>query len=625
VGPISGEPASRSTRRYRFADLTFDLGQHRLWRAGEEVTLSGLSYELMRVLVEAAPNLVTHDELAKRVWGPRRVVTPENLAKRVMMLRQALGDQVDAPRYIEGVRGQGYRLMPNVEIVESRPPTESPRSARKKWKVAYGLAVLGIAALALFAADRYARMRHPSVAVLPCENHSVANEDAAFIGVGLRSDLLARLDKIRALRVVESVPSRPHGTEPRSSSEIGNELGVASLLACTVQRAADALLVSVQLLDTKTGDQLWAERYEAEFTAERIFDIQRDIATSIAAALRVKLTPEEVNGVATVPTRDIRAYDLYLAASTRPPMNPDDAKQAIDRLNRALELDTTFAEAMAMRASLQALHSGSTSSRQSQDTSAQVRLDAKRAVELRPRSCLVRLSGATTLDMLGDWVAAEREYRASFDFGCPRANLSYAEHNLAVGDFKEARRNLTVMVDRDRIHPNVLAHLLASHGLLGDTVLEQKVLDQGNELHGDRWFGPMYERYFRMAREPNIDPTFATYFGEDLSVYVDAPRDGAAAVARLSKSEVFSNNIDRINLAYLAAFFDDDELAVNLLKAAFSNTGANEWFIWMPLFHNARRRPEFVQLLRDQGLVAYWDKFGWPSTCGRVGEEIACN
>ena len=107
--------APKSTPRYRFDDLTLDIGQHRLWRGEKEVPLSRLSFELLRVLVEAAPNLVTHDELAEKAWGPRRVVTQENLAKRVMLLRQALGDHADQSRYVEGVRGQGYRLIPEVQ------------------------------------------------------------------------------------------------------------------------------------------------------------------------------------------------------------------------------------------------------------------------------------------------------------------------------------------------------------------------------------------------------------------------------------------------------------------------------------------------------------------------------
>src|SRR5262245_56541873 len=103
-----------STQQYRFEDLTLDVGRRRVSRGSDTLPLSDLTFELLRVLVEAAPNVVSHDELAEKAWGSRRIVTPENLSQRIMVLRNALGDSADQPRYIEGVRGRGYRLIPEV-------------------------------------------------------------------------------------------------------------------------------------------------------------------------------------------------------------------------------------------------------------------------------------------------------------------------------------------------------------------------------------------------------------------------------------------------------------------------------------------------------------------------------
>src|SRR5690242_18842260 len=89
-----------SPPRYRFADLTLDIGQRRLTRGQESLPLSKLTFALLRVLVETAPNVVSHAELAEKVWGPRRIVTPESLAKGVMRLREALGDDAAEPLYV---------------------------------------------------------------------------------------------------------------------------------------------------------------------------------------------------------------------------------------------------------------------------------------------------------------------------------------------------------------------------------------------------------------------------------------------------------------------------------------------------------------------------------------------
>jgi Tol biopolymer transport system component/DNA-binding winged helix-turn-helix (wHTH) protein len=124
-------------RRYHFDDLTLDSGQCRVWRAGRVVPLSKLTFDLLRILVERAPNVVSHDECASRAWGPRRIVTPENLAQRIMMLRQALGDDAAKPRYVEGVRGEGYRLVPGVRIETETAPQQQmlEQSRRRPWRL----------------------------------------------------------------------------------------------------------------------------------------------------------------------------------------------------------------------------------------------------------------------------------------------------------------------------------------------------------------------------------------------------------------------------------------------------------------------------------------------------------
>ena len=105
----SAEPGEHKV--YAFSDLTMDIGQRRLWRGNKQIALSKLSFALLRLLVERAPYLVTHDECAAFAWGPKRVVTPENLSQRITKLRQALGDDSGDPRYVESVRGEGYRLV----------------------------------------------------------------------------------------------------------------------------------------------------------------------------------------------------------------------------------------------------------------------------------------------------------------------------------------------------------------------------------------------------------------------------------------------------------------------------------------------------------------------------------
>jgi DNA-binding winged helix-turn-helix (wHTH) protein len=102
------------TVRYRVGDLTIDVGRQRVMRGESVIALPRLSYELLMALVRAAPNLLSLDALMEQVW-PKVVVSPETLSQRVKLLRDALGDDPRAPRYVEGLRGRGYRLIPTVE------------------------------------------------------------------------------------------------------------------------------------------------------------------------------------------------------------------------------------------------------------------------------------------------------------------------------------------------------------------------------------------------------------------------------------------------------------------------------------------------------------------------------
>lgn len=117
--------------QYAFDDLVMDIGARRLLRHGEPVPLSKLSFDCLRVLVEAAPNLVSHATLAREAWGPQRVVSPENLNQRLLLLRQALGDEVTRPRYVESVRGQGYRLIPEATPLPAKPAARASPSRLK--------------------------------------------------------------------------------------------------------------------------------------------------------------------------------------------------------------------------------------------------------------------------------------------------------------------------------------------------------------------------------------------------------------------------------------------------------------------------------------------------------------
>src|ERR1700733_9582926 len=124
---------------YQVDDLIIDLAPRRVRRAGTVIPLKSLSFDLLVTLVRAAPNLLNFDQLSERVW-PGLVISPETIVQRVKLLRGALGDDPQAPRYIEGVRGRGYRMVAEVRPLTERqatpesivPPSNKERGEEKE-------------------------------------------------------------------------------------------------------------------------------------------------------------------------------------------------------------------------------------------------------------------------------------------------------------------------------------------------------------------------------------------------------------------------------------------------------------------------------------------------------------
>ena len=113
--------APRALEVYEISDLMIDLARQRVTRAAAEIALPKLSFDLLLVLIRAAPAVLSNDELMAQVW-PGIVVSPETVSRRVKLLRDALGDDPRAPRYIAGLRGRGYRLIPEVRSAEEVAP-----------------------------------------------------------------------------------------------------------------------------------------------------------------------------------------------------------------------------------------------------------------------------------------------------------------------------------------------------------------------------------------------------------------------------------------------------------------------------------------------------------------------
>ncbi|MFQ5745306.1 MAG: hypothetical protein ACE5HV_17260 [Acidobacteriota bacterium] len=148
-----------------------------------------------------------------------------------------------------------------------------------------------------------------SIAVLYFENLSGVKEDEYFRD-GVTEDIITELSKIAELNIFSRPTVLAYRDKPVTPAQISDQLGAAFVLTGSLRRAGNRLRINAQLVDTSTDFPLWSERYDREM--KDVFDVQDEIARKIAEALRITLSPQEREAIATKPTEDLQAYDLFL-------------------------------------------------------------------------------------------------------------------------------------------------------------------------------------------------------------------------------------------------------------------------------------------------------------------------
>jgi serine/threonine protein kinase/Tfp pilus assembly protein PilF len=184
-----------------------------------------------------------------------------------------------------------------------------------------------------------------SVAVLYFENLSGAKEDE-YLRDGITEDIITELSKIRGLNTFSRPTVLAFRDKSVTPAQIGQQLGASYVLTGTLRRAGARLRISVQLVDTRTDFPLWSERFDREM--KDVFEIQDEMARKIAEALRVTLSPQELEALAVKPTENLQAYDLYLRGKRYARRQiRQDLEFALQMFENAVAIDPSFALAHA--------------------------------------------------------------------------------------------------------------------------------------------------------------------------------------------------------------------------------------------------------------------------------------
>jgi adenylate cyclase len=445
---------------YRIADLTLDTGRRLLLRDAAPISLGPLTYQLLLTLVEAAPNVVSHDELVRSIWGGRGV-TPETISQRVKLLRDALSDDPANPRYVEGVRGHGYRLLPSVEIVAV--PDTAPRRtpAKRVVRTAIALSLLVVAAVVAWivvttSASTRGTREGTAIAVLPFADLSEAR-DQQYLADGIAEEILNLLSKGTSLRVIARTSSFSFRDKNADIGSIAGALQVTHILEGTVRKAGERVRVTVRLVDASDGTRLWSESYDRP--VGDMLALQTDVARSVAAELKANL-----QSAANFPARRVNAeaYELYLQGQQK--FREWRYAEAARYFERAIAIDAEFIPAsygLGLTYVLQVVDV-QVPVAQNRDKLAEV---VSRGLRLAPNDPGLLALSAQLARYDGDLRLAEQRFATALqrDPSNSTVRILYSVFKLDQGDPEEALRLIRLSLEIDPFNPITYVVVWASH------------------------------------------------------------------------------------------------------------------------------------------------------------------
>lgn len=352
---------------YRFGDCELDVGLHELRFGGERRGVEPQAFDLLIYLIENRDRMVGRDELIEHIWQGR-IVSDASLSTAVKQARQAIGDSGQTQTYIRTVPRRGFRfvgeLADGAAAHDGKPagtksdedePASSPRRTRKNHTV-IATSLLVLIALGgiwwwqpwtKFSSDEEI-IGKPSIAVLPFTNFS-NDEKQEFFADGMTDALITRLSKVNGLRVISRNSVFTYKGKNAKIEQIAKDLGVRYVLESSVQRAGGTVRINSQLIDTEHDGHLWAEIFDRNM--DDIFALQDEVTAKIIAALKIELTPSELEKLAQLPTDNLQAYDYYLKArKAHFTYWANGLRSALALYKKATVLDPNFADAFAGQA-----------------------------------------------------------------------------------------------------------------------------------------------------------------------------------------------------------------------------------------------------------------------------------
>ncbi len=647
-------PAAPSPRLIRFGVFELDLRSGELQKQGRKIRLEGQPVQVLICLLESPGELVTREELHRKLWPADTFVNFEHgLNAAVKRLRQALNDSADNPRFVETLPRRGYRFIApihgvdvsgDVPAVTAAPAvTEVPGTqdltetkdhdpadlsektvvfANQRWPRAWktsGVALLAV--LGIFAAWvlRPASHQPPvirSLAVLPLENLS-GDASQEYFSDGMTDELITELGQIGELRVISRTSVMTYKGAHKSLPQIARDLNVDSVVEGTVLRSGNQVRITAQLILAAADKHLWAQSYQGDL--RDTLALQKQVARSIADAIRIELTPHEQAALKNVKRVNPDAYEAYLKGryfwNKR---TADGLKKAADYFNQAIEKDPNYAQAYAGLADSYALlgdwEYGILAPKEAYP---RAKAAATKAIELDSTLGEAHISLAFCLDGYDwDWESAGNEFRRGIELnpGYATGHHWYAWHLTALGRNGEAVAEIKKAESLDPlsliISADLAEELLIAHRYDEAITQSRKTMDLDPrfavahyELGQAFVQKHMYNEAIAELQKAIALSGGSTTCTSNLAYAYAVSGSKNEAVKILNDLKNRSNhgvsNAPEIALVYVG--LDEHDQAMAWLEKAFAER-FNPGVLLRPAFDPLRSDPRFQDLLRRIGL-----------------------
>jgi TolB-like protein/Tfp pilus assembly protein PilF len=503
-------------------------------------------------------------------------------------------------------------VTPNLPVVSSEAPTSRSSFSGWLWLLLAAIFVVVASTVFLFlhrqgAVAANGQIR--SIAILPLLNYS-RDPKQEYFADGMTEELTTELGQVTSLRVISRTSTMSYKGTTKTLPEIAKELHVDGIVEGSIEREANQVRITVQLIDSKTDQHIWAHSYDRDMTS--VLELQSDVARAIADQIQIELTPQQQARLNRTQHVNPEAVELYLQGIQR--LDTATPKDAIGYFQQAIEKDPSYAAAHATLANTYGWMGEAGWMPYSEAFSKQ-RAEALRAIELddsRPEGHLEL--GMVAMNQDWDWATQKRELERALalDPSSTKVHWAYANYLDRVGRPDEAITEAKVALQLDPISSGSYMSLAWVYYFGHKYAQALEAMQRAAALHANATESlfPLGDIYVEKGRYDEGIEEFKKLgdmphaLGHMGNAYA---RAGKTAEARATLPKVMQhiekNGIGRYEIALVYAGLGENDNAFAWLEKAFQSRDKGVTYLKMdPCLETLHSDSRFKDLVKRVGL-----------------------